>query len=612
MLFQAFPRQPSSAESSFQGAQQPAFYAQVSSPAQPSTDLRSSPKPNTPSEPLPSSQISQSRSSQGTPSIASVTQSQLGDDEFSEESEPTSQERPLRASSLYAKQGFANTKNSHLTQEPTTGKEHHETSSPFSHVGSTREVHTPRSVTSSNQTPTQATFPHDSLPRTSPDTPGPIRRSFAQREESEIPEASDHEPPHPDQRSSTQFRPFTQVPYNSSNSRSSATDRNGPGVGRAKEGSYRNSKSTIRNVNSKEAMSESPNKTSNSFNLRSADSDRISRAPERMHALAASEVSSSAANVHSGGTSRHQGRSTSSTRNKLDVPRLSQDYSIRGPSIDGLPGHYDLDRPPSPVSLHQPSSPARTDRKARNGPIHYGLDHDFVPKSDGDRWSRSRSQSRARPMQRSSIHGDGHDEIGGEPPPLSYSGQISRDQSPMLHQQAPEYQIEGASPPLEWPSESKSRSRRGSRSSAFFKSLTTGTSSKQEEPPPLPQSPNPQPTSSPVDSPTPGKRDSKRASLFRSLTGNSGSGSASGMSKDHIDRNMSTTDSRQRTQTVAVEPMPPVEDDEFPSRGKSQSAGSKISKKLRRTSTSGKTEQNGDKKKRFSGIGVSIDSYTML
>ena len=606
MLFQAFPRQPSSAEPSFRGIQQPTSYAQALPPAKPSIDLsvglQSIPKPDAPLEPLHSLQMTRSGSSRGTPSIVSVTQSQLGDDEFSEESEPTSQEHPPRASSLYSKQSLVNAKGSHTVQDMISGKDRLEGSSADSYVGSPKEIHTPRSVTSSNQTPTQATFPQGSLPKMSPDTPGPVRNGFIQREDSEEHEVSNSEPQHPGRLSSPQPRPTTQMPHSPSSQKSSGTDRNAPGMGLAKMESSRNSKSTIRNVNGKEATSESSAK---SPNLRSTDLDRLSRAPERMHALAASEVSSSVADIPNRGTKRYSARPSSSTQSKLDVPRLSQDYSMRGPSIDGLPGHIDLDRPPSPVSLHQPNSWAGGDQRDRKGPVHYGLDHDFVPDSDRDRRNRSRSQSRARPLHRSSIDDDAHNDIRGELPPSSYSGQISRDQSPMLRQRAPEYQIEGASPSLEWPSENKSRSRRGSRSSAFFKSLATGTSTKQEEPP-LPLSPDHRRTSSPANSPTPAKRNSKRASIFRSLTGNSGSGSASGPSKEHINPNISSSDSRQHIQTVAVQPLPPAEDDEFPPRGNSQSAGNKLSKNLQRASTSSKMEQNGGKKKRFSGIGVSI------
>jgi len=620
VLCQASPRQSSSNEPSSRGMHQspPNPRAQIS--AEPSSDpyayhVRAKYQGASP-EPQTSSHSSQPGSPRDTPSVESFTQSQLGDDERSEESEPSSRTNPPRTSSLFLRHGQRDPKISQSVQHPVAIGDNapiflQETPSAESYIGSPKEIHTPRSTTSSNQTPTQATFTDPNLLATLPGRPDPVEQSISRQATRE--ELAAYDGQRPRRLSSPQSRFSSPVPYSPNDRAATPTNRNALEMGSPQKPSSGDSKSTIRNVTGEKGLNESPGTSPKSSSLRNADLNLVSRAPARMNALAASEVSSTVTDAHRDGAKRPISSPVSSARDSLVVPRPSEDRSIRGPSIDSLPSRIDLDRPPSPVSPYQYSSREPPERRGRPGPIHYGLGHDFVPDSEHHNRSRSRSYSNARLSQdshRPSIHEYSAFRGSSDASPHPYPGRSSRDHSPMLRQQAPDYQIEAVKFPIEWPSENqasegRSRSRRGSRSSAFFKSLALGSSSKTEEPP-LPNSPDNGVSSPPVDSPTPGDRKSKRSSVFRSLTGNSGSGSTSAQSKENVAPNGSKSERTQPVQSTPPPPPPQVEDDEFPSRGNSRSAASKFSKRLQRSSTSGNPGQESGKKKRFSGFGVSV------
>lgn len=600
-------------------------------PAQAFADLRPSLTSSSPPAPSPkphhSTQNIQDQSSPSTPSetpsVESFTQSQLGDDERSEESEPTHQDHPPRTTSLYLKYGLADLKSSQKVHHPVTIQNStppflQETPPASSYAGSPKEINSPRSATSSsNRTPTQANFPNGSPSATlrlnwqdGVGKPSPWQEI---REEA----VNEAVVAHSDRTSQPNPRLSTQQPYSPENGAAIPTDRDTTGSNTPQKQSSGDSKSTIRNVRDGRELSEPSTTPSKPPGLSKGEQDLMSRAPARMSALAASEVSPSAADVQRGAAKPSRSRPVSSSRDSLGVPGASQDNQMRGSSFDGLPGGINHGISPSPVSLYRPTDREPFEQLGRTGPIHYGVEHDFVPDSDHERArSRSRSYSRTSTVTRSSQDSRRSREPStdhtppvqpsGEVPSQLYSGHISREKSPTPHVQAPEYQVEGVSSPIEWPSASSPRSRRGSRSSAFFKSLTLGSPSKGDEPP-LPNAFDGHSGSSPVVSPGTGEKKGKRASILRSLTGNSGSGSASGRSKVNVTPTPMVPQHVQPTQAAPAIP-PQVEDDEFPSRGNSRSAASKFGKRLQRSSTSGNKEQDTGKKKRFSGIGVGINS----
>jgi len=596
----------------------------IETPADPSKAVPQAPSPG----PQYSSQSPQHKPSRDTPSdtpsVESFTQSQLGDDERSEESEPTDQNHPPRTTSLYLKHSLADPESSRSVQNPVTIGANtpaflQETPSADSYAGSPKEIHTPRSTTSSNnRTPTQASFTNGNTSATLPSN----RRDGAEKplpwqETREEGFAHDDDGAHSGRFSQLNS---SQVPHSPDNRAATPKNRDAMEPSTPQKQSSADSKSTIRNVRDETDFGEPLIAPSKPTAVSKAELDLISRAPARMSALAASEVSPTATDAQYSSAKPSRSRPVSSSRDSLGVLGASQDYSMRGSSIDGMPGRVEPDRAPSLISPYRSTPREPLEWRGQTGPIHYGLEHDFVPDSDYERdRSRSRSYSRSSAVTRLSQDSRRSQEpstdhlsafkANSDVPPQFFSGQISREMSPTPRQQAPEYQVEGVSPTIEWPPESNSRSRRGSRSSAFFRSLTLGSSSKIDQSPLL-NAPDGQSISTPVDSPRTGERKGKRASMLRSLTRNSGSGSASGQSKVNETPTPSVPQHGKPTQAAPVI-TPQVEDDEFPSRGYSRSAASKFGKRLQRSSKSGNTEEVTGKKKRFSAIGVShgLESY---
>lgn len=629
MLCQATSRLSLGPEHS-RGMQQQFPIVQSQSPTKAPADLRTNSSKavaQTPSpEPQYSSQSPQHKSSQDTPSdtpsVESFTQSQLGDDERSEESEPIDREHFPRTSSLYPKYGLADLESSPSVQNPVTIGDSapvflQETPSADSYVGSPKEIHSPISTTSSNnRTPTQASFADGSPSAT-------LRSNWQDGREKTLPwqdtrkepGAHDGEDAQSAQFSQPDLRFSSQAPYSPYNRATTPTNRDTIESDKPQKQSLGDAKSTIRNVRDERGFGEPLVMPSKPTSLPRAEFDLISRAPARMSALAASEISPTATDAQKKSAKASRSRPVPSSRDSLGVPGVSQDNLMRGSSIDGMPVRVGPDRPPSPTSPYRPNPRDALEQRGRTGPIHYGLDHDFVPNSDHERArSRSRSYSKTSifrsPSQDSRLSRQPSTDhqpafrASSDIPPQSYSGEISRERSPTLGQQAPEYRVQGVSPPIEWPSESSPQSRRGSRSSAFFRSLTLSSPSRLDEPP-LPNAPNAQSTSSPVVLPGTGERKGKRASILRSLTGNSGSGSASGQSKVNVTPAPSVPQHDTPTQATHAS-VPQLEDDEFPARANSRSAASKLGKRLQRSSTSGNTGSGTGKKKRFSGLGVSM------
>lgn len=555
----------------------------------------------------------QQREPRETPSVESFTPSQLGDDERSSESELSTNHPPPRTSSLYLKHGLADLDGNASSSNPIASEDNvsrvsAEPLSASTYVASPREVRTPQSTTSSNRTPTQANFIEDS-PR------GGLQTRHGHK--TKISSPSSQEILSPDNRMSTKSQPSSSShPYFSTQAQNDVAKRATTPTNRdafesalPTKQSSGDSKSTIRHVG---YLNDAHQRSADTTPLESPihDVERMSRAPARMNALRESEVSPSRSLTtspvaQSSSSRRSTRRSRSRKRDSLGVPGSPNNYPVPKPGDDL--NHHNLDQPPSPVSPYQPTS---RETRGRTGPIHYGLGHDFVPESDHEKRTRSRNYSSASVNTRSSQDSRRFQERNStehpeyrtttDVPSQFYSGQIPRDRSLTPRQQAPEYQLEGTSPPLEWPTEETSRSRRGSRSSAFFKSFASSSSTKLDEPP-LPVASNSPVTSPIVKTPTTDEKKSKRTSLLHSLTGTSGNNSGYSKEFETPVPSIPQYPQQQQQQHIATKPSQ-SEDDEFPSRGNSRSAASKFNGRLHKSSTVG---PEGSKKKRFSGLGVS-------
>lgn len=521
-----------------------------------------------------------------TPSLESFTQSQEGDDERSEDSVPTNQGYPPRASSLYLK-GLANHRQlrSPQTQVTVGGNAPNiveERSLQDSHFGSPKEVHTPRSATSSNRTPTQATFTDASQPAILAGSPAKTdRASIHYRSGSGSPKSF----PQPQSGFAAQVL---------TTNRQSQEPKTVPGFPLDSEdtnqtagGGPKTSLSMLQTLQNQQADVDSRSQASKDANL-----------PSQSEIHQESCLQSP--------TNVRNDRLEYLTQNPMHSKTPSQSRSWRGPSIDSDLGRVNLDHPPSPLTPRQPSNHDASDERGRTGPIHYGIDHDFDRPDDAER-SRSHSPSYRRRSQDSRPSLDpnilDHPAFravaeGNGMPIEDYHAQLTRKENPTPRQQTAEDMLVGGGPKIGGRSGSKSRSRRGSRSSIFFKAFTSPSKSDR---PHLPNASDSQTSSSPRGSPVVGDRRSKRLSIFRPRSGNMEIEGGDGRSKD----NMAPDASPQDSFTQVAHQVGPMTSSRFGEDNSSKGASSKWSKKLQRASTSAKPEPDSGKKKRFSAIGVS-------
>ncbi|KAL8669319.1 MAG: hypothetical protein Q9168_006084 [Polycauliona sp. 1 TL-2023] len=204
-----------------------------------------------------------------------------------------------------------------------------------------------------------------------------------------------------------------------------------------------------------------------------------------------------------------------------------EDYSNRRPSIDSLPGRIDpeQDVPPSPISPQHSMVHELHDQSGKRSPAPDGVSQESsadnarptsnVPSRSFSRpfHEPKRQSHRAPPREQSPTRGN-------DLPPQHYPAPIPRQDPVHPRQQATEYSIAGVGPPPATqprprPMESRSSSKRGSRSSAFFKSFRSPTESAS---PPLVGGREELEDTQHQDDPTIRKTKSKRSSLFRSLT----------------------------------------------------------------------------------------------
>lgn len=278
--------------------------------------------------------------------------------------------------------------------------------------------------------------------------------------------------------------------------------------------------------------------------------------------------------------------------------QLRPEVLQRAPSIDSIPNARYPDRPPSPVSPQRSMTRDVSEQREQTLPTHYDTSHDFFP-SDNGKGSMRRPRSLSRPFQDPNLLE--HPAFRHESPQVRgadilteyHSAQTPREEMRLPRQQTTEYQLEGVGPPSIPRTDTKSRSRRSSRSSVFFRNL--GNSGKVEGP--SKNSPEAQFVESPARDVVASRKKSNRNSVFRTLTGRSGS---------DRDQTLASVE-KPAVQSQNIVPQQPISlsprkiEEDFVSSGTS----SKTPNKLQRASTSGPPEKSVGKKKRFSAIGVS-------
>ncbi|MCJ1439049.1 hypothetical protein MMC27_008440 [Xylographa pallens] len=270
------------------------------------------------------------------------------------------------------------------------------------------------------------------------------------------------------------------------------------------------------------------------------------------------------------------------------------DLTLRGPSIDGNRDRVSQKLPLTPISPQQPVS----NQELQNNPTHYDTNYDFIP-GNNQNLGTTRPRSFSRPFQDPNVRqhpafrqNEAVDETA-DLPAQYYPPQVRRDEAMIA--QGTEYQLEGVGPP---PVETndKSRSRRSSRSSAFFKNFILPP---EQEVPPVPHNNERQATESPSDSPINPAKKKKRASLFRSLTGQTGSDKI--RSRDNSEAPPAISQTNTQPQASSRSPAREQHRSFASPPTKQNTNGSR--NKLQRASVSGVLEQEKGKKRRFSGLG---------
>ncbi len=524
-------------------------------------------------------------SEQHTPSVESFTQSQLGDDEQSDESIPEITSRPPRS--------FRGHTNGSASSEP--------------HDGTPKSKQSSRSHTSSNKTPTQATFDH-AHPNTSnvplaperTESPQDLRRGAVSEHVPETSSASQYvaaadrqQLPH----NSFKSPENNQMPSRADGSRRSSSDyyqanpvaRHRLSKWSALDTSGREKINMRRDLDEQKAL-HSPNDSPGQGPPEMTDGD-THLASEMTESLSHDPLA-----MMQNSNGKVQRLFSNDEKQRTLGP--SQDLTSQRVSIGSISSRIDPDQLPSPVSPQQPMHKAPEERGRSVVPIHHGVGHDFGPESDAER-ARRRSPSFSRPFHNSPgpLEGNGPDM---QARPASRQGAPTPENIAMPAHfypgQAPEYALE-ESRQADIPSpQPNSRSRRSSISSAFFKVLSNNAKSDP------PQVPNVADSSS-----TSAGRKSKRSSIFSSRRSNADSPIDNVQNKENI-----TPQFRSSTFPIAPSYKAPPnvrqeEDDEFPQRP-TQSTSSRFSRQLQRASTSVQPQQKqgSGKKNRFSALGVSI------
>ncbi|KAI4207759.1 MAG: hypothetical protein LQ346_000409 [Caloplaca aetnensis] len=280
-----------------------------------------------------------------------------------------------------------------------------------------------------------------------------------------------------------------------------------------------------------------------------------------------------------------------------------EDYSHRQPSIDSTASKIDPsdDIPPSPMSTGHSVGHTEIDHSEKKDPVQDGTVDDVLPYNEHNLFSHEPPSLR-QPYQTSLEDQPAfrRDEAGllnkaANLPAGHSQAPIPRQEAIVPGQEGSEYSPEGVRPPLPRPRNSTSTSKRGSRSSAFFRSFKT--TPNETSTPQLTTENDGQAEGQSQEHDDMRKSKSKRGSLFRSLTGGKakpGEGNPAEPSNDA------------QAAVVPDHPKPAVEPLEKP--GDWAKGPSKYRNRLSRNATAKMEEQQrqeGSKKNRFSAIGVS-------
>ena len=546
--------------------------------------------------------IHERRSPRDLPSSESFTRSQEGDDELSEASAPDDTEHRPGASSFYLKHGNASQTNQNPAAIDNVPKSPRKTSSTNTHVGSREEIQTPRSASSSNKTPTQANFTDISQPAMPSHSPGAVDKSYTQHRNSDNSAGYANAQASPTKFSPPQSRYSTQFPINIDVSNGHDSDSETPQrSSRESENVSHSAGSAADHLDLSAPMSETSIRHTTSINEQHG---RDIYKPEHLRFRTDAQNSRG---------SLSKVRPISPMNESLNPLHQPHEYLPGSSSMKNMPSRVNAGQPPSPVSPWRPPEKNEIlEQRGRRGPVHYGIGHDFGPPSEPERsrscsYSRQLRDSRRSQDSRSSqdpnfreypAFWQGGPAVSGSVIPLQFNaGQSTHEEALNSYQQTPQNQLDGIGPPVGRRSESRSRSRRGSRSSAFFKSFV---SPSRSEIPPLPNGPDSQASSSAVNPPATDDRWSKRSSIFRSLTRNNDNGSGGRLSKE--------TGRPHDSLTHVAQQAGPDTPRHVGKASYSIDGSSRLSKKLQRASKSAKPEQDTGQKRRFSAIVVSIRS----
>ena len=208
-------------------------------------------------------------------------------------------------------------------------------------------------------------------------------------------------------------------------------------------------------------------------------------------------------------------------------PNLAE--MVHRPSTDTEPRPFSFiqfGQSPEDLSLHSGGNESRPAEGTLtvNAPVHHDTTDDFTPTHSQSSSSRSRPRSFSRPFQDPNVHQHPafrQDRASNEMldmPTQYHDPELNRDEARLPRQQRTEYELPGVGPPVDEQLSKKSRSRQGSRSSAFFNSFTSSPKADVSGKPKIDgHGKNGTSTISPIHV----EKRNKRASLFRSFTSNS-------------------------------------------------------------------------------------------
>ncbi|KAI4122721.1 MAG: hypothetical protein LQ338_005652 [Usnochroma carphineum] len=473
-------------------------------------------------------------------------------------------------------------------------------------------VQSPHTPSSSNHTPTQADYVDYFRRGSSPTAKIPQETAFSNRQHLPGEEESSQQPPSQMQQSGPGSPPTLKSKYSTGASRevpASVTRSTGADqeqswpdqsmVQRPSEdsdGTFQTAESGIR-LDSGSSATYPYQSTSGAPQNQPADGPAEER-PREMLPLSATSVAVPAANMRDQTTARPFSFVQFS---QSPAPRPFEDYSRRQPSIDSTSSKIDpnQDVPPSPMSSRQSMSQIPISQPDSFHPIGSRAGRG-LPSSTGQGSSGPGSGSFSQPYRDSSFQHHSafrpeHSPNNREEGPAQHHPAPTSPQDPVIpRQEATKDSVEGIGPPLvPRPRNSTSTSKRGSRSSAFFRSFRTP--STETSSPQLPGENDEHGETGQQETNKLRKTKSKRDSLFRSLTGGKvkSNGEGSGYPKDVAPTASVQDNAEPVTDTV--------EKNSAPTKGPS-----KYRNRLSRAATAKMEEQQRqepNKKNRFSAIG---------